>query len=209
MSAETTPEKPNPLIRLVNTPPSTADIVVLRALLVLIMIGAAVATVAALWPTSSISYTALTDDTTPAPGPAGTAANVSLAHADELLWIITDPTLGQRLLVALPVVFVAALVAVGAWLVLGIVTRISRGEAFGPAAIRRLSLVVLLGGITAPFVELASRFALSAQLQDQPQVFFRFELMDIWPIVVGMVLLLITQVFRRGAAMTDELAGVI
>lgn len=212
MSEQSNPLPPSRLSGVFTKPPSAADVVVVRIILVLIMIAAAAALVFALWPSQSINYTTAAASAAAAPVPDGTAANVTVAHTDELVWTISDPNLAQRLLVALPTLLGAALVGIGAWLLFGITTRIHRGHAFARPTITRLralALVVLFGGLVLPFIELTTKFALSAQVQSEPHLLLTFDLIVFWPVIVGLLLLLLTEVFVKGRVLSDDLEGLV
>ncbi|MGD8214251.1 DUF2975 domain-containing protein [Aestuariimicrobium sp. Y1814] len=204
--------KPNPITRAISAPLSTTDVLITRIILVLVMVGAAAIIVSALWPTDTVDYVTAAPSVAAVATPDGTAANVTLAHQAEWVWTISSPTIGQRLLVAAPTILRSALVGVGAWLLLGITTRIHRGEAFAEATISRLralAIMIMFGGLIVPFLELGTRFALSAQLQESPEVTLLFSPTVFWPVLVGMLLLLLTQVFVKGQAMGDDLEGLV
>lgn len=210
---DTTPNPhSNPVSRALSAPPSSADFVIVRIILVLIMIGSAATIVVHLWPSRTIDYTMATATAASLPAPEGAASNVSLAHTGEAVATITDPTIAQRLLVATPVLFVALLVGVGAWLLYGITARIHRGDAFGRSTITRLralAIMVLLGGVVAPFLMLGTRFVLSDQLLAAPEVLFTIDATTAWPVIVGLLLVLLTEVFTRGRALSDDLEGLV
>ncbi|MGA4670966.1 DUF2975 domain-containing protein [Propionibacteriaceae bacterium Y1923] len=203
---------PNPITRAMSAPLSTTDVLITRIILVLVMVGAAAIIVSALWPTDTVDYVTAAPSVAAVATPDGTAPNVTLAHQAEWVWTISSPTIGQRLLVAAPTILRAVLVGVGAWLLLGITTRIHRGEAFAEATISRLralAIMIMFGGLIVPFLELGTRFALSAQLQESPEVTLLFSPTVFWPVLVGMLLLLLTQVFVKGQAMGDDLEGLV
>ena len=203
---------PGRLERALNTPMSRGDHVALRILLVLTAVGAAIAVVAALWPSTTIQFIAQSADPGPRLPTTGTAANASANYSDQVVWTITDPTLAQRLLVALPTILGAAAVLGGVALLIGITASIRRDRAFTRTTatrVRWLALLVLLVGLLQPFVTAAVSFALVAQVQDQPSVLFTFNLTDFAPVLVGMLLLALGEVFSRGIVLADDVEGLV
>lgn len=203
---------PGPLARALTSPPSTADIVITRIILLLVIAAAVVTVVVSLWPSEAVHWTTAAASGTPMLPPAGAATNLSLAYPDEWVWTITGPTLAQRILVALPTVVTAVLVGLGAWLLQGITLLIHRGQAFSPATINRLralAIMVLIGGLVVPFVEVATRFALAAQVLEQAELLLHFDATVFWPVLVGLLLLLLTEVFVKGRRMGEDLEGLV
>lgn len=206
------PTAPGRLERALNTPMSRGDHVALRILLVLTAMGAAIAIVASLWPSTTIQFTADSADPGPRLPTTGTAANASASYSDQIVWTITDPSLAQRLLVALPTILGAAAILAGVALLIGITASIRRERAFTrttASRVRWLALLVLLAGLLQPFVKVAVSFALVAQVQDQPSVLFTFNLADFAPVLVGMLLLALGEVFSRGIVLADDVEGLV
>lgn len=172
--------------------------------------GAAIAAIANLWPTRTIDFLVGTGDPGPARTVAGQASNATARYNAEVLWTITDPSLGQRLLVALPGLWGAALVIVIALLFRSVVTRIRNGGAFTAATtnrVRAIALVLIFGGILYAAILAVTQFALVAGLQDEVSVVFTID--PIAPFVAGFVLLVLVEVFRRGIQLSEDVEGLV
>lgn len=204
--------EPSRLSRAIHAPMSRADHLVLRVLLALVALGAATSAVVALWPGDTIAFTAAVDGRGPAYTPAGSATDASATYASEVVWTLTEPSLGDRVLVGLPTVFAAVCVILGVLLLLGIVSNIRRDQAFSRQTLSRvrwLALLVVFGGLLQPFVAMAVSFAMAARVQAEPSVLFTFSLVEFAPVLVGMLLLVLGEALTRGAALADDVEGLV
>lgn len=189
-----------------------ADYVILKVLLALVALGALASIVVALWPGDTIEFTSHSASRGPSAGIAGLASNAHVTWADRLLWTISDPSVGQRILVALPQVFAALCVLAAALLVYSLAGHLARDAAFTRPALHRLralALVLVFGGILWPFLMMGATFALVAGLQDDPSVLFTFSLTDFAPLLVGMLLLAVAEAFRRGIGLAEDVEGLV
>lgn len=201
------------IAKAIEAPLSRADYVFVHVLLWVVVAGAAIAAIGNLWPTRTIDFLVGTGDPGPARTVAGQASNATARYNAEVLWTITDPSLGQRLLVALPGLWGAALVIVIALLLRSVVTRIRNGGAFTTATtnrVRAIALVLIFGGILYAAILAVTQFALVAGLQDEVSVAFTIDpIAALAPFVAGFVLLVLVEVFRRGIQLSEDVEGLV
>jgi len=143
------------------------------------------------------------------PGLAGTGLGHGSADYSLLL---PDPSVRQRLLDLLPGLGYLAIVLVGAWLVLRVMTDIGRGDPFHPRNVRRLRII---GGLLAfgwPivfFAELTCRFAIltGLDLGDLgPRAGFTIPVL---PVIAGMVVALLAEAFKAGSRLRRDVEGLV
>lgn len=197
------------------TPLSTVSRADFRATRVLVLIAAllgVLATLVALWPSGPLSFTSSVQNPGPAYPAPGIAPGANAHYDDTVVWTIADPTMGQRLLAALPWLVVLAAVVVGAWCLWRLMDAVASGEPFSARStrqVRLLALVLIAAGMLWPFARMISGFALVTQVQELPEVLFTFSLIEFWPVVAGFCLLVLTEVFARGARLREDVEGLV
>jgi hypothetical protein len=176
-----------------------------------------VGTLIRLWPTGPVHFRgAVTGPgpvhTDPAVTEAGLTAGAVARFSSELEWVLSDPTLGQRLIAAAPAVLVLAAGLGIAWSLWHLLTAAGRAEPFTRLTVRYARLLaglVLALAVARPFVQMASQFFLIAQVSADPQVLFSVELSDFLPLLAGVLLVVLTEVYARGLALRDDTDGLV
>ncbi|WP_017590870.1 DUF2975 domain-containing protein [Nocardiopsis ganjiahuensis] len=145
------------------------------------------------------------------------ADDVGVRGTDTLVLVFEDPGAPERLLLALPVLLqqVLGLVVVG--LVLRMLQSLSSGDPFVPANVRRVYAVafaVLLGSLLLPVVESVCDIALWQDRVPVDEVaLLAFDLgLGSGPLtgfLVGLLLVSLAEVFRRGARMREDVEGLV
>lgn len=208
---QTRPPRRGLLARTLSAPLDTGDYVLLHVLLALTGLGAIISIINALWPRSQVAFVASQPDLGPVI-PNGGTAGASVRYSDQVLWTLTDPSVADRLLVALPAVFGALVVLAAVVLVWKVVARIRGGHAFTPATVRlvrALALVVTFGGLLWPFTQMGAQFVLVTRHNPEPRSLFTLQFTHFAPFLAGMLLVLLTEVFARGAQQADDLEGLV
>ena len=143
--------------------------------------------------------------------PAGTSVDL-LAETVELS-VDTLP-LGLRLLATAGPVLLLLSVAAGAWCLAGLVRSVRAGQPFdrrNPARLIGVALAVLAGGVFAPVVRDLVGIAVldSTGLVGPGSPFAVAAALSFAPILGAVLLLVVAEAFRRGAALSDEVEGMV
>lgn len=126
--------------------------------------------------------------------------------------VVPDPTTGQYLLALLPHLLGVAAVALGAVLLLGVARALRHGDPFTPSSARRLTalgFLVLVVGLVGPVcVELLRVVLIETTPAGLRGWTFSVDL-SAWPVLAGMLVLFVAEVFRRGAALRADVEGLV
>lgn len=191
---------------------SRGDFRAARVLIGLTAAASLIGAVVSLWPSGPLIFSSAVEQAGPAYPASGLRPGVSVRYDDQVVWTLTDPTLSQRLLAALPGLVVVAGVLACAWCMWRLMDAVGAGEPFSRRStrlVRALALVLIGVGILWPFAHMFAGFALVTQVQDVPSVLFTFNLLQFWPIVAGFFLLVLTEVFVRGNRLRDDVDGLV
>ena len=140
-----------------------------------------------------------------------TARGVSLTGTDKAELTFHHPGVTERILLALP----DALVATLSLLVIVLLIRMSRtlrtGDPFAAANVRRLSMIavaIVLAGLLAPSAEAITTQLLVRSSPVAERIPFQFTV-PFLPIVLGMLVAALAEVFRRGTGLRDDTEGLV
>ena len=127
--------------------------------------------------------------------------------------LLKDPTLGERLVQALPEFLVAALTIAVAWLLFRLLRSTQAGEPFTKRNVRRINTIALIVGLGGVMGQLAQAIADNA-IQTTGRLPGRVDLtlgatFTPLPLVVMLVIALIGEVFRRGVQLRDDVEGLV
>ena len=125
--------------------------------------------------------------------------------------VLPDPTASQQVLSMLPSFIGLAMVVVAAWLLLRVARSARNGEPFTVANARRLtglSILVMVGGMMLQVVDNWTRSDLLASVPAFDRDGMSFEL-SLWPLLVGFLVAFFAEVFRRGAALREDVEGLV
>lgn len=131
--------------------------------------------------------------------------------AEEVQLSLTDPAPGQRLLVAAPTVLGSIVVATVGWLLWEVVRSLRLGDPFHRTNARRLSIaavMALVGGMATTLIGSLASITLAGDAPDSLGLATAATLSFV-PVGVGIVLAAVGEVFRRGAALRDEVEGLV
>jgi hypothetical protein len=141
-------------------------------------------------------------------------ASLSTA-ADAISLDVAHLPTGLRLLTAASAVVTALAFAAGAWWLAGVLQTVAGGRPFDRRnATRLLGLTgaVLVGGVLAPILDDGAGFAVLGRLglvdSDLPFVLTMLHV-DFAPLLLALVVLAAAEAFRRGAALADDVDGLI
>ena len=126
--------------------------------------------------------------------------------------VLQDPSAGQQLLALLPGLLEVLAVAVGAWLLLGVVRALREGDPFTPGSARRLTwLAVLVGsaGVGVQLVEDLTRNALLSHVDALGDHLGTSFTLPFWPLIAALLLAFLAEVFSRGSALRAEVEGLV
>lgn len=143
----------------------------------------------------------------------GLAPGVTVANPVDALVVIADPTVSQRVLVALPSALVAVAVLVVVRLLLGLLGDLRGGEPFTVANVRRLrgiAVVVGAGAIVFSAAEALCNFVLVSDgaLGVGARQVFELSLPFAF-LAVALALAAIAEAFRVGVRLRDDVDGLV
>lgn len=183
-----------------------------RTLVIVATLALVIGTAARLWPTGPLIFRGQALGQGPAHAPAGLAPGVTARFTPEIEWSFHDPSTGQRLLAAIPALWLLACGLGIAWSVWQLLNAAGRGEPFTRTTLRCarwLAGLVLALAVVHPFLVMGTHFVLIVQVQAHPQVLFFFEGRDFLPVVVGLLLVVLTEVYARGLQLRDDVDGLV
>ncbi|WP_425309125.1 DUF2975 domain-containing protein [Ammonicoccus fulvus] len=192
--------------------PSRGDFLFARLLVIVVALALTIGAVATLWPSGPLEFTASLQDPGPAYAAGATAPGASATYAPEVVWTLTDPSIGERLLAGLPALFLLVVGLVAAWLVWKLISAAQSGEPFTRTTVRysrALAALVLIGAAIWPFLLMGVQFALVTRVQSEPSVLMWFTGFDFLPIVIGALLVILTEVYARGLDLRDDVEGLV
>ena len=192
--------------------PSRGDFLFARLLVVVVVLALTIGAVATLWPSGPLEFTASLQDPGPTSAAAGTAAGASATYAPEVVWTLAAPSVGERLLAGLPALFLLLVGLIAAWLVWQLIGAAKAGEPFTRTTVRysrALAALVLIGAVVWPFLLMGVQFALVTRVQSEPSVLMWFSGFDFLPIVIGALLVILTEVYARGLDLRDDVEGLV
>ena len=157
--------------------------------------------------TLPVSYTTKVTSGIPLPRGATHDGNATV----ELM--LTDATLGERLTQALPGLLFAAMTIAVAWLLYQLLRDTQAGEPFTRRNVMRLNVIAVIVGIGWMPVQLTQGVAdnmiqTSGRIPDQGLPSFVFTFTPL-PLVAGIVIALIGEVFRRGVQLRQDVEGLV
>lgn len=143
----------------------------------------------------------------------GLAPGVTVANPADVLVVIADPTMSQRLLVALPSALVGVAVLVVVRHLLGLLGDLRGGEPFTVANVRRLrgiAVVVGTGAIVVSAAEALCDFVLVADgaLGAGARQVFQMSL-PLAFLAVALVIAAIAEAYRVGVRLRDDVDGLV
>jgi hypothetical protein len=125
--------------------------------------------------------------------------------------VVQDPTAAQYGWALLPSVLVLVLAVVVARLLLGVARSLRTGDSFTPANARRLStlaILLIVGGTFVPiFQSIAFEGVLDPLLPGGPRA-WTLEL-QLWPVLTGVLVGFLAEVFSRGARLREDVEGLV
>lgn len=125
--------------------------------------------------------------------------------------VLDEPSTGEAWLHAAPQMVGTAAVVAGAVLLFRLLRSMSRGDPSERPNARRLMTLALLVTAGGLFVDGATDVANSVLIASQPDVDdvgFETTLSFVW-VGAGLLIAFLSEIFRRGTAMRDDLAGLI
>lgn len=140
---------------------------------------------------------------------------VSATRVSETVELGVDALpLALRLLAASGPTVLLLSVAVGAWLLAGVVRSIGRGRPFdrrNPRRLVGLGVAILVGGLLAPVLrDVASTAVLEAtDLVEPGSPFVIAATLSFLPIMLAVLVLTVAEAFRRGGTLEAEVEGMV
>lgn len=149
------------------------------------------------------------------PDVASGAEGVTATATGTVLLVLEAPDTALRLLLAAPRMAAGACVAAACYLVFRMARTLREGDPFVVQNARRMfgvAWITLLGGLFVPVLGAFASVHLQMSVLDEWVLAFSVVDPDNVPVpllLVGMLLIALAEVFRRGAAMREELRGVV
>jgi hypothetical protein len=146
----------------------------------------------------------------------GLPDGVSAAVADDAVSLeVSQLPTGLRLFTEASGVLAALAVGAGAWALAGVLRTVATGRPFDRRNATRLAGVaaaVLVGGVLAPVIDDVAGFAVLDHLDlvgpDSPFVLTLLHV-DLLPLLLALVVVAAAEAFRRGAALADDVDGLV
>ena len=145
-------------------------------------------------------------------GGSGATPAAVANYADRIIWSAPGASPGWWLLSLVPPVAGAALIAVGGRALWRLLCDVGAGEPFTGPALRRVELLsrcVFAYGLLVPLLELAVALFLTWGHQVETSFYYAIPPGYAVPVVVGLVLLVLVEVYRRGLALREDAEGLI
>lgn len=152
------------------------------------------------------------------PGPDGAAPVVGEPpdgvvgrYDDTVIWSIAEPSVGQRVVVLLPVVVTTAFLAVGLVVLWRLVSATRRGVPFDRSMVRRLrvlGVLLLAYGLLAFFAAPMVLLAVFWSVPGTP-VALGVDVPALLPVVLGFVVLVLAESFRVGLRLSEDVEGLV
>lgn len=145
--------------------------------------------------------------------PAGLSGDgIAVEGTREAALVVTDPSLGQRMLAEGPTLLAGVLSLAVLVLVVRMAATLRDGDAFAPANPRRLLVVagLVVGGVVVvPLVRALAADRLAAQVPAVSEaVVFGFGV-SLMPLVAGLVVAALSEAFRQGVKLREDTEGLI
>jgi Protein of unknown function (DUF2975) len=125
--------------------------------------------------------------------------------------VVRDPTPAQYGWDLVPSVLLLVLAAVVAWLLLGVARSLRAGDPFTPRnalRLRTLSILLIVGGTFVPiFQSIAFEGVLDPLLPSGPRT-WTLQL-QLWPVLSGILVGFLAEVFARGARLREDVEGLV
>jgi Protein of unknown function (DUF2975) len=155
----------------------------------------------------AVSYTTKVSSGIPLPRGATHDSEVTM----QLL--LKDATLGERLVQSVPGLLDAAVIITVALLLFQLLRTTQAGDPFIRSNVRRLNTIALVVGLGWPLAQVAQGIADSAIYGSgrgpRPSEMVFVMTFSPLPLVVMMVILLISETFRRGVALREDVEGLV
>ena len=135
---------------------------------------------------------------------------ITTTRVHETVELVVDSLpVGLRLLAAAGPALLLLSVAVGAWLLAGVVRSVGRGRPFdrrNPRQLAGLAVAIVVGGLVSPILrDVASTAVLEAEnLVEFGSPFVIAGTISFLPVMLAVLLLTVAEAFRRGGALEDE-----
>lgn len=189
-----------------------SDYVFVRILLVVAVLTLIITSLSRLWPSGPVQFTGALREAGPEYAAPDLRPGVTATYAPEITWTLQDPTFAQRLLAGLPMLVLLVCGLGIAWALWQLLNAADRGEPFTHATVRSsrwLAALVLAAALLYPTSLIVTHFALVTQIRENPEVLMVFSGADFLPIVAGMLLVALTEVYARGLALRDDVEGLV
>lgn len=154
-------------------------------------------------------------DGAPSASPGEQAGRFRLGSVEEAVLVVTDPTTGDRIADAAPAMVLFAAMALAAWLLLRVLRTLRTGDPFSWTNLRRvrgLAITLFAAAYVWAAVTAIGRwhFADAAQAAVGSGVSIdRWIGVPVWPLVTAMVLGAVAEFLRRGAALREDVDGLV
>jgi hypothetical protein len=143
--------------------------------------------------------------------PPPEAGRITLA-ADQAIMTIGDPTAWQRLVVIAPTFVGGVVMAVVAWLLFKVARSFRRGDPFRPQNVRSMraaAVIAAAGGMLAVFAYAVGHMEWSGAADDAGLPVTVGAVISFEPVLIGLAIGLVAEVFARAAVLSKELEGVV
>lgn len=142
------------------------------------------------------------------------APGVAARYSGELQWVREDAPTWQWLLFLAPEIVTSLALGLGCVLVWQLVNRTAAGDAFGGRSVtlvRVLGVTVFGYGVVVPILRGFVQLVLTGEALDgrgQPGSAL-FGAVMFWPIPIGLLLIVMAEVWRQGAKLRHDVAGLV
>ena len=143
---------------------------------------------------------------------AETLTNVSVHYSGELIWQQSHADVQLWLVALIPDVLTAGICATIGALVFRLLRRVEKGRPFLGASVthvRTIGILTLCYGVIMPLVIIAVGTVLTFQAQAEPAYGFHIDAKFFIAAAAGIVILVLSEAWRHGQRMDDDLTGLV
>lgn len=155
----------------------------------------------------------LTGQSAAGPGPVldEPTPGIEGRYTDQVTWTVADASAGQWLAALAPTLMTALLLVVGAVVLWRLVSTTQRGVPFDRRAVgqlRTLGVLLMAYGLVRPVGEVLVGLAVFWS-GSSPSLAYSLDLFDLFPFVVGSLVLVVAECFRVGLRLSDDTTGLV
>lgn len=145
--------------------------------------------------------------------PEFTRGGTTAVYEGGIHWLIGSASTAQWVWSLIPALIGSVLLISGCVITWRLLSAVRAGEPFRRPAVRSMliiNLLVVAYGMLVPLITVAADFVITADLRaGGPAAYFTVVPADFAPIMIGLLLVAVTECFRQGVALRDDVDGLV